>query len=151
MAEIAFMVFSLGLLMDKKARPSFVYLSLQSMKGRKISKGSLSDFLDSISFQMSESQFKKSLIYRRHIIQLNKVLILSLLCTRFRIGGIKAMSRGTSDLGQTSNYSIDEPNSHLGRPKLSEDHLLGQTSNLERVKPINRSSPKSNCNKFSPD
>lgn len=105
MAEIAFMVFSLGLLMHKKARPSFVYLSLQSMKGRKISKGSLSDFLDSISFQMSESQFKKSLIYRRHIIQLNKVLILSLLCTRFRIGGMKAMSRGTSDLGQTSNYS----------------------------------------------
>ena len=89
MAEIAFMVFSLGLLMRKKARPSFVYLSLQSMKGRKISKGSLSDFLDSISFQMSESQFKKSFIYRRHIIQLNKVLILSLLCTRFRIGGIK--------------------------------------------------------------
>ena len=105
MAEIAFMVFSLGLLMHKKARPSIVYLSLQSMKGRKISKGSLSDFLDSISFQMSESQFKKSLIYRRHIIQLIKVLILSLLCTRFRIGGMKAMSRGTSDLGQTSNYS----------------------------------------------
>ena len=40
-------------------------------------------------------------------------------------------------LGQTSNCSWDEPNSNLGRPKLSKDRLLGQTSKLGRIEPIN--------------
>ena len=31
----------------------------------------------------------------------------------------------------------DEPNSNLGPPKLSSDRLLGQTSNLGRLEPIN--------------
>ena len=40
-------------------------------------------------------------------------------------------------LGQTSSCSWDEPNSNLGRLKLSKDRLLGQTSKLGRVEPIN--------------
>ena len=45
----------------------------------------------------------------------------------------------------------DEPNTNLGRPKLSWDRLLGQTSNLELVKPINWIRPKSNFNKVPPE
>ena len=32
---------------------------------------------------------------------------------------------------------LDEPNSNLRQPKLSYDHLLGQTSNLGCDEPIN--------------
>ena len=39
-------------------------------------------------------------------------------------------------LSQTSSFARDEPNSNLGRPELSKDRLLGQTSNLGRIKPI---------------
>ena len=40
-------------------------------------------------------------------------------------------------LGQTSNVSWNEPNSNLGRPKLSLDRLLGQMSKLGCVEPFN--------------
>ena len=48
-------------------------------------------------------------------------------------------------LGQTANFSRDEPNSNLGRLKLSWDRLLGQTSNLGRVEPINWIRSVINC------
>ena len=53
-----------------------------------------------------------------------------------------------------NDVSWDEPNSNLGRPKLSYDRLLGQTSSLKRVELINRVRPKSKfmiSNKFSPE
>ena len=49
-----------------------------------------------------------------------------------------------------SNFSRDEPNSNLGRPELSKDRLLGQTSNLGRVEPYNWIRPKSNLSIFFP-
>ena len=55
------------------------------------------------------------------------------------------------NLGQTSNFSWDEPNSNLGRPTLSKDRLLGQTSNLGRVEPINWIRPKRYYNNFPPN
>ena len=40
-------------------------------------------------------------------------------------------------LCQTSNFSWDEPNSNLGRPKLSQRSPVWSESNLGRVEPIN--------------
>ena len=39
---------------------------------------------------------------------------------------------------QTSNLSWDEPNSNLGRPKLSQRSSVGSESNLRRVELIKR-------------
>ena len=41
------------------------------------------------------------------------------------------MVLGSSFRSRTFNFSLDKLNSNLGRPKLSEDCLFGQTSNLD--------------------